>query len=40
MEKYFKYIPMACGFSPETDSVEIAENQELPVLGFVSPTLK
>ena len=40
MENYFEYIPMAFGFSPETDSVEIAENQELPILGFVSPTIK
>ena len=40
MENYFEYIPMACGFSLETDSVEIAENQELPILGFVSPSIK
>ena len=40
MENYFEYIPMACGFSLETDSVEIAEYQELPILGFVSPTIK
>ena len=40
MENYFEYIPMACVFSPETDSVEIAENQELPIFGFVSRTIK
>ena len=31
---------MACGFLSETDGVELAENQELPILGFVSPTIK
>ena len=31
---------MACGVSPETDSFERAENQKLPILGFVSPTIK
>ena len=31
---------MACGFSPETDSIETAENQEFLILGFVSPTIK
>ena len=40
MENYFEYIPMACGFSLETDRFEIAENQESPILGFVSPTTK
>ena len=31
---------MASGVSPETDSIERAENQKLPILGFVSPTIK